>query len=145
MVSGDGSWQRHGFTSLNGFVSIISMNNGMVIDVEPMSKHCKKCVSIEKFKKSDPVKYESMKANHDCPINYKGSAPNMEVEGMKRIFNRSITNRSLRYTELLGDGDSKTLPAIENTYAPKIKVIKKECAGHIQKRVGNRLRKLKKM
>ena len=26
-VSGDGSWQRRGFTSLNGFVSVISMDN----------------------------------------------------------------------------------------------------------------------
>ena len=39
---------------------------------------------------------------------------------MKRNFKRLITKRSLRYTELLGDGDRKTLPAIENMYALKV-------------------------
>ena len=37
-VSGDGSWHLRSFTSLNGFVSMISMNNGMIIDIEAISK-----------------------------------------------------------------------------------------------------------
>ena len=48
---------------------------------------------------------------------------------------------------MFSDGDSKTFPAIENVYMtcnyPR-KVLKRECVGHVQKRVGNRLRKLKK-
>lgn len=32
-VSDDGTWQRHGHSSLNGFVSVISVDTGKVIDM----------------------------------------------------------------------------------------------------------------
>ena len=51
-----------------------------------------------------------------------------------------------RYTELFGDDDSKTFPAVENVYANDehpVNVVTKECVGHVQKCVGNRFRKLK--
>ena len=102
------------------------MQTGKVIDVEPMSRYCKQCAIHEKKRKTDQKAYDSWKAEHKYPVNYKGSAPNMEVEGMKWIFLRSVENYSLRYTELPGDGDCKTFPAVENMYSP-IKVIKKVC------------------
>ena len=43
-ISCDGSWQQRGFSSLNGFVSLISMDSGKVIDVEAMSRYCKQCI-----------------------------------------------------------------------------------------------------
>jgi len=67
----------------------------------------------------------------------------MEVAGAKRIFNRSIEKHGLRYTRYLGDGDSKSFTSIKLVY-PGVKVSKLECVGHIQKRVGTRLRNLKK-
>ena len=42
-----------------------------------------------------------------------------------------------------GDGDRKSFSTIKNTY-PGITVQKLECVGHAQKRVGCRLRNLKK-
>ena len=146
-ISADGSWQRRGFSSLNGFVSAISMDSGKVLDIQPMSRFCKSCSVHEKLKNSDLVAYNSWKAKHtNCRVNYHGSSPNMEVEGTRTIFERSINN-GLRYAELFSDGDSKTFPAIENVYMtcnePR-KVLKRECVGHVQKRVGNHLRKLKK-
>ena len=142
-ISCDGTWQKRGFTSLNGAVACLSMKTGRVIDVESMSRYCKVCVTNEKFKVTDPLKYETLMANHACKLNYQGSAPSMEMEGAKRIFNRSIAKYNLQYTKFFGDGDSKSFPSIENCYEG-IKVIKQECIGHVQKRVGNRLRKLKK-
>ena len=144
-VSCDGSWQRRGFSSLNGFVSAISMDTGKILDVEAMSRYCRSCQMHESGNKTSPA-YTDWKASHKCLINYRGSAPGMEVAGTKKIFERS-KNLHLRYTELFGDGDSKTFPAIENVYENdehSVKVVKKECVGHVQKRVGNRLRKLKK-
>lgn len=79
-------------------------------------------------------------AQQNC---HKGSAPAMEVEGTKRIFGRSIQKFNLRYSEFYGDGDSKSFSSVEHFYQGLI-VVKKECIGHVQKRVGNRLRKLKK-
>ena len=42
-VSVDGSWQKTGFTSMNGVVTVISVNNGKILDSEPMSRRCKAC------------------------------------------------------------------------------------------------------
>ena len=66
----------------------------------------------------------------------------MELEGAKRMFARSIEKHNLQYTDFYGNGDSKSHPAVENIYNG-IKVQKLECIGHVQKRVRNRLRKLK--
>ena len=69
----------------------------------------------------------------------------METEGVKRIFERSEEKHKLRYTQYFGDGDSKGLSKVENTYRDKgLTVVKKECVGHVQKRVGTALRKLKR-
>ena len=141
-VSVDGTWQRRGYSSLNGVVTAISVKNGKVLDTEPLSRHCKTCEVLEKIKNSDIVQYESKKAAHICKSNYVGSAPNMEPEDAKRMFARSIEKHNLQYTDFYGDGDSKSHPAVENIYNG-IKVQKLECIGHVQKRVGNRLRKLK--
>ncbi|GFU50108.1 acetoacetyl-CoA synthetase [Trichonephila clavipes] len=40
-VSVDGTWQRRGYSSLNGCVSVISIDSGKVLDVEFMSKVCR--------------------------------------------------------------------------------------------------------
>ena len=46
-VSCDGSWQRRGCSSLNGVVTAISMANGKVLDIEPVSRACKACLLKE--------------------------------------------------------------------------------------------------
>ncbi|GFW55516.1 uncharacterized protein TNCV_119001 [Trichonephila clavipes] len=71
----------------------------------------------------------------------------METVGMVRIFQRSLSHRSVRYTSYIGDGDSKTFSSItaSNPYGEDITVSKIECVGLVQKRMGTRLRKLKQM
>lgn len=51
-----------------------------------------------------------------------------------------------RYVKFLGDGDSKAHLAVvnDNPYGDNTPVEKLECIGHISKRMGTRLRKLKK-
>ena len=39
-VSVDGTWQRRGFSSLNGVVVAVSTSNFKVVDVEAMSRYC---------------------------------------------------------------------------------------------------------
>ena len=114
-----------------------------------MSRFCRLCDPNKNLEKNDPIAFENFKANHNsCSANYKGSAPTMEVTGAKRMFSRSTDNRKLRYVEMYSDGDSKTYPAIKDIYVNSndsdIEVQKKECVGHVQKRVGTRSRKLKK-
>ena len=49
----------------------------------------------------------------------------------------------MRYVELYGGGDSRSFPTIENDY-DDVTVKQLEFIKHLQKRVGTRLRKLKK-
>ena len=43
-VSSDGTRQRRGYSSLNGVVTVISIKNGKVLDIETMSRTCLKHV-----------------------------------------------------------------------------------------------------
>jgi hypothetical protein len=47
-VSSDGTWQRRGYSSMNGCVTTISMDTGRCIDVEVLSKVCHACQRHEK-------------------------------------------------------------------------------------------------
>ncbi|GFT69264.1 uncharacterized protein TNCV_2254101 [Trichonephila clavipes] len=67
----------------------------------------------------------------------------METVGAYRIFERSENHRKWQYTDYYGDGDSKAYESVKNMYAPNT-VNKLECIGHVRKRVGSHLRKVKK-
>lgn len=144
-VSCDGTWQKRGHSSLNGCVAVLSIDTGKCLDVELLSKVCQTCQRHET--NNDLQAEQEWQINHapKCKANFKGSAPSMETEGVRRIFERSEEKHKLRYTEYYGDGDSKGFNGVEKTYIDKgLKVVKKECVGHVQKRVGTALRKLKK-
>ena len=144
-VSCDGTWQRRGHSSINGCVTVLSMDTGKCLDVEVLSKVCHACKKHDN--QEDCMDKRLWQADHQgkCKANYRGSAPAMETEGVKRIFERSKEKNILRYTKYFGDGDSKGFNKVENTYKDKgVNIVKKECVGHVQKRVGTALRKLKK-
>ena len=69
----------------------------------------------------------------------------MEIAGMKAIWLHSV-NLKLRYTTFIGDGDSKILTCLTelNTYDEDVEIVKHECVGQVQKRMGTALQKLKK-
>ena len=54
---------------------------------------------------------------------------------------RLVKHYGLRYTKYYGDGDSSSFSMAENIYQ-RTEIVKYECLGHYQKRVGNQLRKL---
>ena len=130
-ASFDGSWQKRGHTSLNGIVSAMSVDSGKVIDIECMTKFCSSCKTGN---------------NHVCVINFSGFSGGMESQGVLEIFNRSWQNYGVRYTRYLGDGDSKSFNTVcaAQPYGKDVTIDKLECVGHVQKRMGSRLRKLKK-
>lgn len=132
-VAVDGSWQKRGHTSLNGIVSVTSVDNGKVVDIEVMSKYCQ-C----------PDRTQN---NHlgSCTANYLGTSGGMEVKGAIEIFKRSLPLYGVKYTEYLGDGDTNAYKSVSESepYGPHTTISKLECVGHVQKRMGTRLRKLK--
>ncbi|GFW84594.1 uncharacterized protein TNCV_3107291 [Trichonephila clavipes] len=78
-----------------------------------------------KRRKGSPA-YKKWKILHvkECLKNHNGSAGMMETVGMVRIFQRSLSHRSVRYTSYIGDGDSKTFSSItaSNPYGEDITV-----------------------
>lgn len=126
----DGTWQKRGHTSLNGVVTATSVDTGKVLDVEVLSKFCHSCVKGI--------------ADHVCNMNYKGSSGGMEVQGVVSLFTRSVASRGLRYVKYLGDGDSKAFLEVQKCAPYDETIVQKlECVGHVQKRLGTRLRRLR--
>ena len=113
-VSCDGTWQRRGHASLNGCVTTLSIDSGKCLDVEILTKVCHGCQKIER--EEDAAKKADLQERQKCKANYQGSAPSMEVEGVKRIFKRSEQTRKLQYTEYFGDGDSKAYEEVQDCY-----------------------------
>lgn len=70
----------------------------------------------------------------------------MEVAGAKAVFARSESTRKVRYKNYLGDGDSKGFQSVVDSepYGKDFKIEKLECVGHVQKRIGGRLRRLRR-
>ncbi len=59
----------------------------------------------------------------------------MEMEGVERIWKRSVADLNLRFTTYIGDGDGD----FANLVVLKpfgVKLTKHECVGHVQKRMG---------
>ncbi|GFV08040.1 uncharacterized protein TNCV_1046691 [Trichonephila clavipes] len=147
IISGDGTWKTRGYSSRVGVCAVIGDKTGKCIDAEVMSSFCKGCDSWKRRKGSPAYKKWKILHVKECLKNHNGSAGMMETVGMVRIFQRSLSHRSVRYTSYIGDGDSKTFSSItaSNPYGEDITVSKIECVGHVQKRMGTRLRKLKQM
>ena len=59
------------------------------------------------------VKHKDVRA-----ADYEGCVPMMEVEGIKRISERSIESRNVWWFKLFCDGDSKVYVTVKNTYCP---------------------------
>ena len=87
-VSVAGTWQRRGFSSLNGVVAAISIDSGKIVDVEPMSRYCCQCVVNTRLMQGYNNALELWKRSHKdyCKLNHQASAPSMEREGVERIF-----------------------------------------------------------
>lgn len=101
--------------------------------VQVMSKFCQ-----------SPNKFRNQHSD-TCTANYLGSSGGMEVEGAIEIFKRSVPQYNVMYTEYLGNGGTNADKSVcdAQRYGPDIVINKLECVGHVQKRMGTRLRNLK--
>ena len=87
---------------------------------------------------------EQHKASGKCMQNYKGSSGGMEVEAALVLWKRSLQHQ-MRYSTLVGDGDTKTFLALTKgkPYGDAFTVKKEECVNHVSKRLNTGLRHLK--
>ena len=69
----------------------------------------------------------------------------MDPEISDRIFRRSVELHNMQCTENYGDGESESFSRVQDVYQDSgITVEKNEYIGHVQKRVGTALCKLKR-
>ena len=63
------------------------------------------------------------------------------------MFLRSVEKRGLKYSTYIGDGDSssygRVAQVLKEKYSDQYVVVKEDCIGHIQKRMGLNLNKYK--
>ncbi|GFY63473.1 uncharacterized protein TNIN_336001 [Trichonephila inaurata madagascariensis] len=69
----------------------------------------------------------------------------MEIQGVTKIFQQSLSLHNARYITYLGDGDCKAFDAEKKKtiYGNVYPNEKLECIGHVMKCMGTRLRQLK--
>ena len=71
----------------------------------------------------------------------------MEKEAAIEMFLRLVEKGGLKYTTYIGDGDSSSYgmvaQVLKEKYSDQYVVVKEDCIGHIQKRMGSSLRKYK--
>jgi hypothetical protein len=142
-VSYDGTWMTRGHRSHIGAGFVIDCVTGFTLDFEIISNFCELC--FKKEKSLSPADFTTWKATHrNCKKNFEGKAGSMETEAARRLWSRSVA-RGYRYTSFVGDGDSSAFNAVKelNPY-PGVTVVKEECLNHVSKRLGSRLRNLKK-
>ena len=106
-VSGDGTWRKRGYSSSYGVVTALSTITGKALDVEVMSKTCKECTVWRGKEGSQEFQDWWEGHQHLCEANHLGTSGSMDATGLLAIYQRSVEDYSVRYTEFLGDGDSK--------------------------------------
>ena len=149
-VSYDGTWMTRGYQSHIGCGFVIETDSGIVVDFEVLCNYCDVC-ETKKGKLSE-TDFQEWHENHvsseKCHKNFEGKSGEMEKEGALRLWQRS-RYRGFQYVTFLGDGDSAAYNAIcalndGNGPYENVDVSKEECINHVSKRMGSRLRKLKK-
>ena len=69
----------------------------------------------------------------------------MEAEGAARLYGRSIEKHKFRYIPFVWEGDRKSYSSICKSlpYGAGVIIPKEDCIGHVTKRMGTALRKVK--
>lgn len=146
-VSGDGSWQKRGFSSLIGIVSLIYKYSKKIANVVVKSSHCKSCESKKGMEHT--IEYAQWYEKHKlvCSANHSGSSGKMEVDGICEMFLQSLEKFAVHYGFYIGDGDTKTFKILLDTapYGEDFVVKKLECVLHVAKRIFKRAKDAKKI
>ena len=148
-VSYDGTWLTRGHSSNLGMGFVIDANTGFVLDHNILSRFCQACDRIKLRHANDPDRITEEIFRHKdqghCLANFEGTSGVMEREHALRMWARSVEKNKMRYTQFISDGDSSAFRAVRDSDPyDGIDIEKQECINHVQKRLGSRLRKLKK-
>jgi len=133
---------------LFGVITLIEKYSKKVVDIEIKSSFYQACNLFATKCEDNDAEFDAWYDSHqaDCTANHSGSAGKMEIDAVVEMFMRSVEKHGVKYDTYIGDGDCKTFKGILdiNPYGGSLTVQKKECVGHVEKRMGTRLRNAKK-
>ena len=140
---------KQGFTSIFGVTSLIGYFTGKVFDIFVSSSYCYMCKLLEQ--KLNTAEFQEWLEEHiqndKCKAHHTGASGNMEVVAVIEMFSRSVEKYGVKIGDYIGyDVDSKTSSNLVKAkpYGEDCTINKKECVGHVQKRMGARLREIVK-
>lgn len=147
-VTVDGTWQKRGHSSKIGVVFILSVLTGEILDYKIKSLVYFECRAREHMDKNSDA-YKKWKATHSaCQVNHSSNSEDMEACAAVDMFCRSIEKLKLKYITFVGDRDTscfgRVREAVISKFGESYQIVKEECVGHVQKRIGTALRKYKK-
>lgn len=68
----------------------------------------------------DSEEYKAWKASHtNCHINHSTSSADMEASAAVEMFGRSVEKLNLKYTTVVGDGDSSSFGRVREAMTAK--------------------------
>ena len=141
-ISFDGTWMKRGRTSHIGAAAVIDVLTGFE-NHELLSNYCFICTRLKTMTAAQKQKHAE-----NCHKIFDGKSGAMEKEQAIRMFQRS-EERKFRYVTFVSEGDSSSYRAVTalndgaGPYA-NIPVTKEKYVNLIAKRLGTRLRVLKK-
>ncbi|GFX12589.1 hypothetical protein TNCV_3157101 [Trichonephila clavipes] len=103
----DGTWQRRGYSSMNGCVAASPVDTGKVVDIEIMSSYCPTCRKISKMPRS--IESETFAADHVSLSNFQGSALKMEAVVLRESSNVLLSNEALNMHIIMVTGTLRAL------------------------------------
>lgn len=131
----DGGWSKrsygHNYNASGGVAVIIGRYTNKVLHVGVRNKFCTVCRRAA-AKADDPKP-------HACACNWKSTSTSMERDIILEGFRESENAYGLRYTTMIGDGDSSVHLAVLTGVSYGHIVKKIECANHVVKCYTKRL------
>ena len=89
---------RKGYSSLNGIVTVVSVETREAIDYNVLTKKCAHCTALGSRRGTDAFEEFMSTHENECEINHEGSAGSMEAKGVVTSFSSSVEKYNLRYT-----------------------------------------------
>ncbi|CAB3232299.1 unnamed protein product [Arctia plantaginis] len=138
-VSGDGTWKKRGFTSLFGVTSLIGYYSGKIIDLKALTVSNASLGNLTRILLN--IRNGGKSTKTYAQLTTTGHQEKWKLMLLLPCSNVHVQKYQVRFRNYIGDGDSKTYSGILKA-APygETEVTKKECIGHVQKRMGKRLR-----
>lgn len=136
----DGGWSHrsygHNYNAASGVAVIIGKLSKKILYLGIRNKYCSICARAAN--KNIPCK------EHNCYKNWSGSSGAMESDILVEGFRSSIAAHKLKYTTVIGDGDSSVYMKLKQNVEYGHQLSKVECKNHAIKCYGKSLYNMKK-